>query len=228
MAEGTRMKALEAQVQQFNLTMSDTHHRVEQLELGANRSHEAIATMDRRVESFIEGLERRLEGSIMRVREDLAAQMQQFMLMFGRQNQVSVSPEFPPRERTEPILQGNREVGGHGAMELGGEPEDELDGLNHERRNGQSNIHQPGFPMPWVDIPTFDGVNPRWWLRKCERMFDWYNIPEEQRVSLISAYFIEVVDAWYQGCIRRRRGVLGTDFWKRCAKGLGKGAWWMS
>ena len=75
-----------------------------------------------------------------------------------------------------------------------GEPEVELEGLLHGGRNGLGNIHQPRFPMPRVEIPTFDGVNPRWWLRKCERMFDWYNILEGQRVSLASAYFNEVID----------------------------------
>ena len=48
--------------------MADTHNRIEQLELGANRSHEVIVEMDRKVESSMEGLEWRLEGSKMRVR----------------------------------------------------------------------------------------------------------------------------------------------------------------
>ena len=32
------------------------------------------------------------------------------MLMFARQHQVSLSPEFPPRERLEPILTGSGAV----------------------------------------------------------------------------------------------------------------------
>jgi len=51
--------------------------------------------------------------------------------------------------------------------------------------------------MPRLEIPVFEGDNPRWWVRKCERMFDWYDIPEVRRVPLAAAYFDDVVDAWY-------------------------------
>ena len=60
--------------------------------------------LDHRVESTMDGLERRLEGSIARVRDELRAQMQQFMAMFAHQNPVRLSPNFPPKEHTEPIL----------------------------------------------------------------------------------------------------------------------------
>ena len=76
--------------------------------------------------------------------------------------------------------------------------------------------------MPRVDIPTFDGVSPQWWLQKCERMFDWYNIPDEQRISLASTYFNEVVDAWYQGCIRQRRDCTWADFSEKMCERFGE------
>jgi len=40
--------------------------------------------LDIRVESSMDGMEWRLEGSIARVRDELGAQMQQFMVMFAR------------------------------------------------------------------------------------------------------------------------------------------------
>ena len=59
------MKALESQLHQLSVTMTDTQNWIEQLELGASQSYEAIVAMDRKLESSMEGLERRLEGSIM-------------------------------------------------------------------------------------------------------------------------------------------------------------------
>ena len=32
--------------------------------------------------------------------------------------------------------------------------------------------NQPSFPMLKLEIPMFDGINPRWWPRRCERMFN--------------------------------------------------------
>ena len=50
-----------------------------------------------------------------------------------------------------------------------------------------------------MEILVFKGDNPYWWVRKCEGMFEWYDISEGRRVSLAAAYFDNVVDAWYQG-----------------------------
>jgi len=52
-----------------------------------------------------------------------------------------------------------------------------------------------------MEIPIFEAVNPRWWVRKCERVFEWNNVPMRQRVTLATTYFNEVVDAWFQGCV---------------------------
>jgi len=47
------------------------------------------------------------------------------------------------------------------------------------RRGGPVIHNQLGFPMPKMEILVFDGSNPQWWVRRCERMFEWYNIPRE-------------------------------------------------
>ena len=56
--------------------MVDFQNQIDQLELGATWNHEAIVAMDRKAESSMEGLERRLDGSIARVCEELGVQMQ--------------------------------------------------------------------------------------------------------------------------------------------------------
>ena len=46
MAEGTCMKNFESQLQQFSFIVTDFQNRVDQLELGSERNHEAIIAMD--------------------------------------------------------------------------------------------------------------------------------------------------------------------------------------
>jgi len=60
-------------------------------------------------------IDQKLDGTLGQMREDMAQmreelgnQLQQSMLMFMHQNLVSIAPEFPPRDRTEPLLQHNR------------------------------------------------------------------------------------------------------------------------
>ena len=61
------------------------------------------------------------------------------------------------------------------------------------------NLPQLGFLMPQMEILVFKGTNPKWWISKCERLFEWYNVPKERRVALAAAYFNGMVDAWFQG-----------------------------
>ena len=55
-------------------------------------------------------VDRKLEVVVAQIREDMGIQireqLQGFMVMFARQNQVHLSPSFPPRERSDPILSG--------------------------------------------------------------------------------------------------------------------------
>ena len=123
-------------------------------------------------------MEQRLDGSMARLRDD----MQQFMLMFTRQNQVRMAENFPPRDRNEPIL--HRDDGNRGRANVGVEPDPEemLEGVvgndrngNDRNRNDRNGVHHgqhQGFTMPRKEIPTFEGVNPWWWVRKCERVFE--------------------------------------------------------
>ncbi|XP_052203128.1 uncharacterized protein LOC127808594 [Diospyros lotus] len=184
MAEGTRMKDMETRLQQLGAAVTEIQNRMDRTELEANRNHEAVIAMDRRMEDSMEGLERRLEG---------------------------LALDFPPRGENEPLLQRvmiNPEERGREELEIiGGE---------------EQNHHPPGFPMPRMEIPVFEGIHPRWWLRKCERLFEWYNVPRMQRVGLAVAYFNEVVDAWFQGCLSLRREYTWEEFSERLCERFGE------
>ena len=87
--------------------MSEFQNRVDQLELGPERNHEVIMAVDRKVEGSIGGLDGALSQmweNITQMREEMGAQLQQFMVMFAHQNSVRIAPDFPPRKRTNPIL----------------------------------------------------------------------------------------------------------------------------
>ena len=71
---------------------------------------------------------------------------------------------------------------------------------NHHVERWQGNQVAPyphGFPTPKWEILMFDGTNPRWWVRRCERMFSFYGVLEQRRVTLVDAYLNDAGDAWF-------------------------------
>ena len=95
MVDGTLMKYFESQLQQMNSTITDLQWHVNSLEAGSSRNHAAILVMDQKIERVdwrVESIEVTMEG--------LAQKFDGFMIMFAIQPQVSISPDFPPREWT--------------------------------------------------------------------------------------------------------------------------------
>ena len=85
--------------------------------------------------------------------------------MFSNQAQVRMSPNFPPRERMDPILQGvsnSHRVVGSSEMEI----DPTVVGENGiERRSEiQLNSTHSNFPIPKLELPVFDESKPRWWI----------------------------------------------------------------
>ena len=76
------------------------------MELGNGRNHEAIVKIDHKLDETLA----QMQEEMSQMREELGTQLQQFMLMFTCQNSVSMAPEFPPRDRTEPLLRNNRTI----------------------------------------------------------------------------------------------------------------------
>ena len=72
------------------------------------------------------------------------------------------------------------------------------------------------------EIAVVEGINLRWWLRKCERLFNWYKIPEGQRVALATSYFNNTGDAWFQRWSRVRGYCIWEEFAKKLCERIGK------
>lgn len=51
---------------------------------------------------------------------------------------------------------------------------------------------------------TFEGGDPRVWLRKCSKYFEVYEVPKDKRVSIASLYLMGKADSWYNNWVRER------------------------
>ena len=73
-----------------------------------------------------------------------------------------------------------------------------IDQVVHRRlENNSSNtpyVHN-NVLMPKLEIPLFDGKNPRWWIKRCQNFFQFYNIPKFQKINLASAYLNDTANA---------------------------------
>ncbi|XP_059292482.1 uncharacterized protein LOC132045931 [Lycium ferocissimum] len=59
---------------------------------------------------------------------------------------------------------------------------------------------------PKINFPEFDGTNPRGWLRKCEKFFELYHIPEHEKLNYASVHVRDMVDVWLDSYIVNNKG----------------------
>lgn len=133
------------------------------------------------------------------VNNQIQNQIQSFMMMFAYENQVRFSPDIPLRERTDPILPRlGLNLRAVDSMDF--EAELAISGEMFEERapdRRQAAQSQPHFLMPKLDL-SFEGHNPRWWIRRFEKLFALYQILEHQNITLALAYLNDVANSWLQ------------------------------
>ena len=59
--------------------------------------------------------------------------------------------------------------------------------IPERRREEPNHLQQSGFPVPKLELPMFEGTKHRWWVRRCEKLFEIHQVAERQRVWLASA-----------------------------------------
>nr|GMD80255.1 Retrotransposon gag protein [Ipomoea batatas] len=59
-----------------------------------------------------------------------------------------------------------------------------------------TNVHHPRSPR--CDMSTFDGTSPLDWVFQVEKYFNYYDIPEEQKLDVASFYMVAQALSWYQ------------------------------
>ena len=66
--------------------------------------------------------------------------------------------------------------------------------------------------LPKLEFPSFDGSNPRNWVKKCSRYFSLCKIPDHQRVDVASIHLVGKAEMWFSSYIAVRRNVDWSDF----------------
>lgn len=60
--------------------------------------------------------------------------------------------------------------------------------------------------LPTIELPVFDGDNPRGWIRKCRKYLKMHNeLPGQQWVEVASMYLEGKSEIWFEGIL------LGTN-----------------
>ncbi|CAO2832351.1 unnamed protein product [Amaranthus hypochondriacus] len=66
--------------------------------------------------------------------------------------------------------------------------------------------------IPKLTCPSFDGTNPRMWIKKCNRYFNLCKIADDAKVELASLYMVDKVEIWVSSYLSNRKQVDWEDF----------------
>jgi Reverse transcriptase (RNA-dependent DNA polymerase)/Retroviral aspartyl protease/Retrotransposon gag protein len=67
------------------------------------------------------------------------------------------------------------------------------------------------FHFPRADCPSFNGVNPIEWVRKCQSFFELHQVPVQYRTQLATLQFFEDASEWYDGYLIDHRPPLWDE-----------------
>lgn len=69
----------------------------------------------------------------------------------------------------------------------------EVPGLQQETKS--KHFHPT---LPKLELPPFSSGNPREWLRKCQKYFLNYQVPENQKLGMVEMFLEGKADNWFQ------------------------------
>ncbi|XP_039066152.1 uncharacterized protein LOC120211739 [Hibiscus syriacus] len=78
----------------------------------------------------------------------------------------------------------------------------------HSRNNNTGMF----LPKPKIELQFFDGTNPRSWIRKCEKYFSIFDVPELQKLEIAAMYFTSKAEVWFDGYIMKKSRVTWHEF----------------
>jgi hypothetical protein len=67
------------------------------------------------------------------------------------------------------------------------------------------------FHGPRVDLPQFDGSNPKLWQRRCEDYFQRWNTPSQQWISTASDQFVGAAATWLESFLHQHHQPSWSD-----------------
>ncbi|KAL4281132.1 hypothetical protein GQ457_03G012130 [Hibiscus cannabinus] len=67
-------------------------------------------------------------------------------------------------------------------------------------------------PRPKIELPFFGGSNPRGWIRKCEKYFSIFSVPDSQRLEVAAMYLQGRAETWFDGYVMKKNRVTWHEF----------------
>ncbi|KAL4351905.1 hypothetical protein GQ457_06G037700 [Hibiscus cannabinus] len=65
---------------------------------------------------------------------------------------------------------------------------------------------------PKIELQMFDGINPRGWIKRCQKYFTLFDIPEEQKMDLASMHLEGKAETWFDGYIMQKHRLSWHEF----------------
>ncbi|KAL4309278.1 hypothetical protein GQ457_01G012100 [Hibiscus cannabinus] len=87
--------------------------------------------------------------------------------------------------------------------------ESAIDTLNPH--NPGSNTRSSNF-RPKIELPMFEGSNPRGWIKKCQKYFALLEIQEEHKMDLASMHLEGRAETWFDGYIMQKHRITWHEF----------------
>ncbi|VFQ74615.1 unnamed protein product [Cuscuta campestris] len=89
-------------------------------------------------------------------------------------------------------------------------------GSGNYQESGNSSNHNGGRNLfhfnPKIEFPSFEGGNPREWIKKCRQYFSLCKVPEEQQVNLASIHFKGRAEIWFSNYGQGRNNICWDEF----------------
>ncbi|XP_038995777.1 uncharacterized protein LOC120120131 [Hibiscus syriacus] len=102
--------------------------------------------------------------------------------------------------------------------------EEKLMGSSSESKGGDEHVDTRNYcknpfgnpssvlPRPKVELPLFEGNNPRGWVRKCQKFFNLFGIHEEQKLEIAAMYLVGKAETWFDEYIMQKYRVTWHEF----------------
>ncbi|KAL4385166.1 hypothetical protein GQ457_15G026180 [Hibiscus cannabinus] len=85
--------------------------------------------------------------------------------------------------------------------------------LTEKGNTGSFLTHTGGINLkPKIELQLFEGDNPRGWVKKCEKYFAIFGVPEEQKLEVASMYLVGRAETWFDGYIMQKHRVHWHEF----------------
>ncbi|GMI63964.1 hypothetical protein HRI_000065700 [Hibiscus trionum] len=79
-------------------------------------------------------------------------------------------------------------------------------------REGQENWWNSLNLRPKIELSMFEGENPRGWIRRCEKYFAIFNIPENHKMEIAAMHLSGRAETWFDGYMMQKYRINWHEF----------------